>query len=1409
MGDGKETVDIDLKAIRAIDGRQDLGFEEFCCQLARREEGVPPGSRFVRYRGAGGDGGVECVWMLPGGEEWGWQAKYIFRLSKRQLDKSVTTALSMHPQLKRYTICLPFDLTGLTGRGGKSESHKMAEYVNQWEHLARSRGMEVQFAVCSKSELLDRLIHADPHQGRLLFWFDLQVLGEDWFRNQVADAARAAEPRYTPQLSVKTALWDTFEAFGRTPLWEGKVRELAGKVSKAVRDWSRTRTDGVLGPEEVAFPTEAEECAAALDERLASVRDVLDALAAGNAPTQASDELDGLVGEASELAHQCLSMVRHQLDEIHGEGKWDSAGWRQFMAEYQVSFPTRHVDATREVIELLGELATWLGKGYLKLAKSHAMLLYGLAGIGKTHSICDQALDRHDRQMRSIVLLGEWFTSGEPWAQMRELVGLPATVGREQFLAALDAAAEASGYPCIIFIDALNVTDPRELWRAHLASMVEQVARYKWLKLLVSCRSTYLDTVVPKGLDIPKVEHPGFRGVEFDAFHAFFRFYQLEPASMPLMQPEFSNPLFLRLVCEAAGDAGLKQLPDEMLGITQVTEWLLASKNKRLAETLDYNPREQRVQKAVQVLVSEMARQGKPWVRWDRAKELVDEIGPSGEWSSSLFGNLVLAGVLIEDRVVPGPGHAGQDAVRFSFERLFDHLRARELLEGISQRSLPSAFAPGGQLNFIVSDRESARQNAGLLEALAIQVPERYGVELTEVADGDAIRDQAIQAVLDSLVWRASGSVGEQTEMLVREALGSRRTFARAMEALFALSARPANPLNALWFHEVARGIPMPGRDADLCPYLHLTYGTLKGLDRLLAWALERDLTGISEEVAELWATQLCWFCAASDRRVRDHATMAMVRLMEANPSVCARMIGRFTAVDDEYVIERCLAAAYGALIRAASDDALRETASVTYDGFFKRGTPTANAMIRDYARLVLEFALIRGVLPPRATPERFRPPYKSEWPLEWPDEAYVEHYKDTFRELPKLYRSCMHDDFATYTLWWALEGYEDVGIDEARRWVFKHVLDMGYGPEAVVRFDQYMVGKYGPGRAKPQWAERIGKKYQRIALWRLIGHVADHVPKRRSRWDPPPPSVPELQGYTRRDIDPTVLLKRTHTADTPAWWAPVQYDLPSVTAVSDDDWLDMKDFPPSASILAATRPAEGSQWFVLEADLEWSSRAEDAEIQEPYRLMWVAIRSYLVPRTAAEQCWNWLSPTNLRSHRLPEGFDLHRGFLGEYPWALPFRQFFEEASHEDLNENLPCLMLPTSHSVIGPDELDSYHEQTVSVRVPTPLFFPASGLRWDGVGGYVDGSGIPCFLYPPAQESGPPALVVAREYVEHFLAPNDFVLVWTVLGEKHVHGFNRHNLGYAEHRTAHVFMDGRLKSKRACTVRVRPPTTP
>ncbi|XZF65015.1 MAG: hypothetical protein ACSI46_10145 [Gloeotrichia echinulata DVL01] len=105
-------LEINFQQIRPYNGGLTDAFEELCCQIFHRLSDnsiqnfqLPKGSQFQRFRGAGGDGGVEAIWILPNGDKWGLQAKYFDKLEAsqfKQLNKSLQTAVKNHPELTQY-----------------------------------------------------------------------------------------------------------------------------------------------------------------------------------------------------------------------------------------------------------------------------------------------------------------------------------------------------------------------------------------------------------------------------------------------------------------------------------------------------------------------------------------------------------------------------------------------------------------------------------------------------------------------------------------------------------------------------------------------------------------------------------------------------------------------------------------------------------------------------------------------------------------------------------------------------------------------------------------------------------------------------------------------------------------------------------------------------------------------------------------------------------------------------------------------------------------------------------------------------------------------------------------------------------------------------------------------------------
>src|SRR5205085_2793580 len=114
------------------------------------------------------------------------------------------------------------------------------------------------------------------------------------------------------------------------------------------------------------------------------------------------------------------------------------------------------------------------------------------------------------------------------------------------------------------------------------------------------------------------------------------------------------------------------------------------------------------------------------------ARTAIQPHSPSSEKSHSLYTHLLSNGVIVQ-RVDRYWEEDSPVSVRFAFERFSDYFIARALLSDIGNAAgLRGAVADGGRLAWIQS-WDTYLDNRGLARALAILVPEQFGVELIDV----------------------------------------------------------------------------------------------------------------------------------------------------------------------------------------------------------------------------------------------------------------------------------------------------------------------------------------------------------------------------------------------------------------------------------------------------------------------------------------------------------------------------------------------------------------------------------------------------------------------------------------------------------------------------------------------------
>lgn len=392
------------------------------------------------------------------------------------------------------------------------------------------------------------------------------------------------------------------------------------------------------------------------------------------------------------------------------------------------------------------------------VANTPALLMVGDAGTGKTHLLCQVARDRTAQEYPMIVILGEQLANTDPWREVLSVLDL--SCDSDEFLGALNSAAEARAIRSLLMIDALNEGEGRAMWERSLPGFLARLSRYPWVGVVLTVRKSYEDAVVrPNGLrdKLVRVQHLGFRGAEARATTHFFAHYGIVAPTIPPLHPEFSNPLFLRLFCQALQNLGLQQIPPGLHGMSSVFDMFLESVNTKLCrpDLLDRDPAERIVQRSVESIAEAMATRQQAWLPRDEARTLVGAFDQTRGYAQSLFRHLIIEGVLAEDRFHVADDTA-EDGIRFTYEKFSDHTIVRQLLNTYLDVTAPAAsFAPGMPLEKFVADEWTAYHHKGVIEALAIQLPERIGQELPTLVPAGALWLPIREAMIESLIWRA------------------------------------------------------------------------------------------------------------------------------------------------------------------------------------------------------------------------------------------------------------------------------------------------------------------------------------------------------------------------------------------------------------------------------------------------------------------------------------------------------------------------------------------------------------------------------------------------------------------------------------------------------------------------------
>lgn len=1367
---------INWNNIRPLENSQNDGFEEFVCQLARKEK-ITNKLKFIRKGKP--DAGVECFWILGNGDEWAWQAKFFTNsltpTQWKEIDHSVETALTKHKNLKKYIIAIPNDPPDARIEGQTSMLDKWNKRVKEWEQSARDKNMTVEFIPWWSSDIITRLQNPE-NVGLKYFWFNKEEFTDDWFLEQNELSIADLKKRYTPELNVELDIAKIFNGLSRDQNFKIQIGSLFDELF-------------IKGNKSIPRVNELENESKAFSKILSEIFELFSKVNFNGIDEILTKEFIRLFDktlETSELIYD------YYIKEEELEKKSKSA-YRGYYQKFGYE-----INNIRVFRNLLYEFKEFFEGITIKLTEHPFLLLEGEGGIGKSHLLADIVSQRNSNGLTTLFFLGQHFVTDEdPWTQIFKKESIKCNT--DEFLGSLNSKAQIKGYRLLIFIDALNEGRGKYFWDKFIKSFLLKIKKYEWLGLVLSIRTPYQKLIFPINeiteKEILRHTHYGFRDQEYDAVSLFFNNYGIELPSTPLLNPEFRNPLFLRLFCEGLNKASHSKIPDGLQGITSIINFFIKNVNLVLSKPnrLDFSDSLNIVDKAVNSLTLYKIENNLPFISYEDALLEIIKIQNKFQINGNLLDELISEGIFSKNLFFKSD-NSSEEGIYLAYEKFEDHIIAKALIDKYSQ-NLKGEFKEKGELFYLVENEHQCFVNKGIIEALSIQVPELTGKEFYEFVPHMQGCYPIIKCFVESLLWRKTETTSKKLVKYINSIVFSfQETYDLFWDTILSVTSIQNHYFNADSLHEHLMKFSMADRDAIWTKYLKYQIDHNSAVKRLIDWSWHSsDKSHISDESIRLSCITLAWFHTSTNRKLRDSSTKAMISLLENRIHILIELLKKFENVNDPYVYERLFAVAYGCALRTTQKETLVELSNYIFEVIFNKDDEIyPHILLRDYARGVIEYTSYLG-FKLQFDIAIARPPYKSSFPKTYPSDSDIEKIVKQNEDESSLLNKIVYS--MTTECGIKIGPYGDFG-----RYIFQSAFSTwNIDPNTlsnlaikwIVEKYEYNIKKHSAydssissvGRSTSV-IERIGKKYQWISLYEILARVSDNFPK-YEEWDFKKKNKEKYNGpwnpYTR-DIDPTILIKKTGSVNiesqTTFWWFNEKY---TSWEMDNKKWIATKNNIPNVKNLLKVKDDNEEDWLILQGFPEWSEPKKFGKDkwEEPHKNIWYLINSCLIADN--DENTQGLINQNLLKVEREYYSSIYEVFSREFYWSDSYRDITHrtddilENEVQDKNGNIHIYKtIMTTNGYLWESSSDHSKESAISFLKPSKYLFENMDLKFSlKEGEFVDkAKNLICFDPSVHNDSHPYLLVKMKPFYE-FLKRNNLKLVWSILGEKNIIGGN------------------------------------
>ena len=592
----------------------------------------------------------------------------------------------------------------------------------------------------------------------------------------------------------------------------------------------------------------------------------------------------------------------------------------------------------RRSLELLADLRARAG--------APIVAVVGTAGTGKSH-LGAQITAPNDESIAGVFIRGVELQRGASLDELAARVPRLSVSSFAELLAGCDAAGARSGERLPIVIDGLNEAHRPEDWPDLIAQLAPSLVGYPNVLLILTYRGALADCL--KNNDIEEIELELTETEVSKAVARYFAHFKIAPGDARLPFGLFGDLLFLRLYCEASNYArqqwvGAEALPQSLVAVFEKYARDTAERLGRRPGHPTLPPHH--VEKKLADFAIRLWERNARELPWDEAKLLID--GDPDVWDGSLLRALEEEGVLARD----DSAGLNQATSAFLFDRLGGFFVAEALIGRSSHRDVEAELASDLFWRQLVGQRRHPLAEDIRLSLVGL-LPRRGLGQLWPLAPNDC-RELAILGTLGL----ESQYIDELTLAALAEVIpahtvsGLRHPFDRLWE----LRDSVGHKLNARFLDRILRPMDLTTRDLTWTEWVRRRARDLRSdVERIRGQWEARDRRS---EADLLSGVAVSWLLTTTDLQLRDRATRALQRMAAGDPAAFFEIAAEFLGVNDTYVVERVLAAAYGGAMswqmpepNGPFERSLRSWLEVLRDEYLGPGahSPTSHALLRSY----------------------------------------------------------------------------------------------------------------------------------------------------------------------------------------------------------------------------------------------------------------------------------------------------------------------------------------------------------------------------------------------------------------------------------------------------------------------------